>query len=167
MTTTSKSARWWRRLASTAVMIGLPMCASAADRVNPDLPPRNPYLADSSLPVFHADSSQTNASLIPGPRSKTRRIAEGDVLWKKIGPGDGYAIQYSSVYPNGQRVGWFGGAQQLVKLDADTLETLSTYVLNRGKFWSPEEIERLFRKADKLHGQPLFDTLGPPLADGI
>lgn len=158
------------RILRSCAVLGLslaPLLAAAGTVANADLPPRNPFLADSVVAAFHVNSGQTGATAVPGPMGKTRKIDAKDILWKKIGPGDGYSYQYSSPYPNGKRVGWFGGGQQLHKLDADTLEPLATYSLNKGKFWSPEEIERLIAKADKLQGQAMLDVLVPPMAKGI
>jgi hypothetical protein len=167
MKTLSLCSRGARHLALAIVLLGSALLSVAETPLNSDLPPRNSYLADSVLSVFHVNSGQTGASPIPGPVSKTRQIKDADIIWKKIGPGDGYSIQYSGVYPNGKRVGWFGGSQQLLKLDADTLDTISIYVLNKGKFYSPEEIERLIAKADKLKGQAMLDVLVPVMSKGI
>jgi hypothetical protein len=150
-----------------ALLTVLSVFASAEALPNSDLPPRNPFLADSVVAAFHVNSGQTGATSVSGPIGKTRQISEKDIIWKKIGPGDGYSLQYSSVYPNGKRIGWFGGGQQLLKLDADTLETISTYILNKGKFYSPEEIERLIARADAQKGQAMFDTLVPVMSKGI
>ncbi|MFC4594587.1 hypothetical protein [Sphingobium tyrosinilyticum] len=143
-----------------AIVMAMPTLAIAS-------PPRNPFLADSVIPIFHNDTGQTGATAVPGPIDESRTIEQENIIWKKLGPSDGYSYQYSGLYPNGKRVGWFGGQQQLVKLDADTLETISTYSLHEGKFYSPEEIGRLIDKADKLSGQALYDAIVPPLAIGI
>ena len=162
-----------RRVLGAALAAALSMAATlstaaaGAGSANTDFPPANPYLADSGIPIFHSNSGQSGAAIVPGPKGKTRQLKESDIIWKKLGPNDGYSIQYSGVYPNGKRVGWFGGTQLLAKLDPDTLETKSTYVLHKGKFYTAEEIENLFAKADKLKGQALLDALVPPLAKGI
>ena len=150
-----------------ALTVALMASSALAVAANNDMPPKNPFLADSSIPIFHSDSAQSGASNVAGPHGKTRQVKPADITWKKLGPNDGYSILYSSVYPNGKRIGWFGGTQLLAKLDAETLETKSTYVLHQGKFYSAEEIENRFARADKLTGQAMLDMLVPPLAAGI
>jgi hypothetical protein len=158
--------KMFKLVMAVLLVLGAPQSAFAGDKKYP-VPPRNPFLADSGLTVFHAEPGQTNISTVPGPVSATRQIGPEDLIWKKIGPNDGYSIQYTGVYPNGRRVGWFGGTQALHKMDADSLEILATYVLNKGKYYTEEQIQRLFDEADKLSGDALFDVLVPPLEWGI
>ena len=56
------------------LMVALMASSAPAVAANNDLPPKNPFLADSSIPIFHADSAQSGASNIAGPHGKTRQV---------------------------------------------------------------------------------------------
>lgn len=126
-----------------------------------NLPPRNPYLADSFWPIIHGGSDGSKISPQAGPLVKSHALRPDEIKWKATGPMESLNTSYSGVYPNGRRVMWVGTHQQLIKLDAETLETLSTYVMREGTFLGPDDIDRIDRKYDeyiaKGDNQAIFD----------
>ncbi len=142
-----------------AVAIGLLVASSAGAGEN--LPPRNPHMADSFWPIIHGGSDGSKISPVAGPMGKSRPLRADEIKWKATGPMESLNTSYSSVYPDGRRVMWVGSHQQLIKLDADTLETLSTYVMRTGTFLGPDDIERIDRHYDRLiakgDNQAIFD----------
>ena len=126
-----------------------------------NLPPRNPYMADSFWPIIHGGSDGSKISPQAGPLIKSHALRPDEINWKATGPMESLNTSYSGVYPDGRRVMWVGTHQQLIKLDADTLETLSTYVMHEGTFLGPDDIERIDRKYDEYitrgDNQAVFD----------
>ena len=115
-----------------------------------NLPPHNPSLADSFWPIIHGGSDGSKISPVAGPMGKSRKLTPDEIKFKATGPMESLNTSYSGLYPDGRRVMWVGSHQQLIKLDADTFETLSTYVLREGAFLGPDDIARLDRQYDAL-----------------
>lgn len=143
--------------ASVVVVLGLVTPGAQGE----NLPPRNPALADSFWPIIHGGSDGAKISPVAGPMGKSRALRPDELKWKATGPMESLATGYSGVYPDGRRVMWVGTHQQLIKLDADTLETLATYVVREGTFIGPDDIERIDRKYDEYIAngdrQAIFD----------
>jgi hypothetical protein len=113
------------------------------------LPPRNPYLADSYYAMLHGSTAATPISTVDGPIDVSRRLTDAEIIWKPLGFGNAWDINYSGPYPDGRRAIWVGGADRMVKLDIDTLETLATYAFE-GKFYSESEVRAFIEKADAM-----------------
>lgn len=145
--------------AKPLVAIAAFLCVTAAHAEN--APPRNPFLADSFWPIIHGGSDGSKISPQPGPLVKSHALRGNEIKWKATGPMESLNTSYSGPYANGRRVMWVGTHQQLIKLDADTLETLSTYVMRDGTFLGPDDIERIDRKYDEFIArgdrQAIFD----------
>ena len=118
----------------------------------PNLPPKNPYLADSVYALAHGDSAQQDSTGIPGPTGPTQQLKPDHINYQPIGPGH-FGIQISSPYDDGRRVLWSNGGDRIVKLDHDTFEVLATYELPGKKIWSTEEGEEAVMKLETLEGQ--------------
>jgi len=88
------------------------------------MPPKNPYLADSNYAIGHGDSAQQDALPQAGPMGPTRRLADDDIQYTFTGPGF-FGIATSGVYEDGNRVFWGNGLDRLVKLDYDTQEIIT------------------------------------------
>lgn len=129
-----------------AALIASSTLALAAQR---NTPPRNLYLADSPSNIAHADAGQSDYSAIPGPVDRTRRLAENEIIFKPIGFANGWDIMYSGPYPDGRRAIWSGGRDRVVKLDADTLDVISTLALP-GYFYTESEVKQFFDKLDRM-----------------
>ena len=151
--TQEKNMHRLKTLVTAPLAVAAVFAAASAFAENP--PPRNPYLADSFWPIIHGGSDGSKISPQPGPTVKSHALRADEIKWKATGPMESLDTSYSSVYPDGRRVMWVGTHQQLIKLDADTLETLSTYVMHEGTFIGPDDIERIDRK-----GQVRWDRVG-------
>ena len=53
----------------------------------PNLPPVNPFLADSNYPIGHGESAQQDATGIAGPTGPTQALAPEQRNYAQIGPG--------------------------------------------------------------------------------
>ena len=85
-------------------------------RTERDVGPRNPYLADSSYPIAHGRCDQQDNSAVAGPGGPSATLAERDVSYTWVGPGH-FGGLISGPYPDGRRVIWSNGREQIVKLD--------------------------------------------------
>jgi hypothetical protein len=134
--------------------------------IGAELPPRNPFLADSVYPLGHGDSGQQDALPVPGPADPGPEFAPDEVQYSHVGPAH-FGAYTSSPYPDGRRVIWSNGLDRIVKSDFETLEVLATYWVPDARRWSEEEADasiayfdasnegffaiwRAFREASKL-----------------
>ena len=89
-----------------------------------EMPPKNPYLADSNYAMGHGDSAQQDAVPQAGPMGPSRTLKAEELQYSATGPGY-FGINTSSVYPDGKRVFWGNGLDRLVKLDYDSYEVIA------------------------------------------
>jgi len=108
---------------SPVLALGLAAAAPGAER-----PPRNPYLADSSYPIGHADSAQSDSVLQAGPTGPTRTLEPDEIDAAPTGPGS-FGACTSGPYPDGGRVLWGNGLDRIVKIDHESFEILATHPL--------------------------------------
>ncbi|NNE73425.1 MAG: hypothetical protein HKN26_07165 [Acidimicrobiales bacterium] len=87
--------------------------------------PRNRYLADSVYPIAHGRCDQQDNDVAIGPTGPTETLAEADMTYAPVGAGH-FGSAISSPYPDGKRVIWSNGREQICKLDYDTMEILAT-----------------------------------------
>jgi hypothetical protein len=132
-----------RRLWLVLLVTSLPLLAGA----KPAEPPHNPYLSESPYPVAHGYGDFTT---IAGPVGPGRQLRPDEIVWKGVGPVNGYAPTYSNPYPNGKRVIWVGGYDRITKLDADTFAVLTTYAIGGNTYYGAEEIERHIAAMDRM-----------------
>ena len=119
----------------------LPSTIVHSDNDGPNLPPENPYLADSAYAMSHGDSAQQDSTGIPGPTGPTMDLCPlFQVNYKFMGPAH-FGIHISSPYPDGRRVMWSNGGDRIVKLDHDTFNVLATYELPVEKVWTNAQAE--------------------------
>ena len=81
-----------------------------------NLSPVNPFLADSAYAIAHADAGQSDSSRVRGPLGPSAVLAPGDIAYRALGPGH-FGAAISSPYPDGRRVVWSNGRENIVKLD--------------------------------------------------
>ncbi|HEB89506.1 MAG TPA: hypothetical protein ENI85_08060, partial [Deltaproteobacteria bacterium] len=105
-----------------------------------ELPPRNPYLADSVYPLGHGDAGQQDALSVPGPDDPGRVLDPSAIQYAATGPGQ-FGAYTSSPYPDGRRVIWSNGVDRIVKVDFDTFEILATYWVEGARRWTEEEAD--------------------------
>jgi hypothetical protein len=91
-----------------------------------EMPPANPYLADSSYSMAHGDPAQQDAMLQAGPRGPSRVLTDEEIQYVHTGPGF-FGIATSGIYADGKRVFWGNGLDRIVKLDYDSHEIVSEY----------------------------------------
>jgi hypothetical protein len=130
--------------------VTLALTYTTALAATPAASPRNPYLADSAYPVAHGYG---DLAPFPGPEGPSRRLQPDEIIWKKVGPINGYAPIFSNPYPNGKRVIWVGGYDRVAKLDADTLDILTTHGLGGNTYFGEEEIERHINRMDAMNDE--------------
>lgn len=120
---------------------------AVASPAKPAMPFVNPAYAASTYAETHM---LANFTPLAGPVGPGRPLQASEVTWKPIGPVNGWALMYSGPYPDGRRVIWVGGYDRVAKLDADTLEVLTTYAIGGNTYFGQEEIERHIATIDQL-----------------
>jgi hypothetical protein len=113
--------------------------------------PRNPYLADSGYAMAHGRCDQQDNTDGPGPGGPSEVLGEADIAYSWIGPGH-FGGLISGPYPDGRRVIWSNGRQQIVKLDHETLEVLASFTVPGEEVTPEEELRELVRGLDDLTG---------------
>ncbi|MET0988612.1 MAG: hypothetical protein ABW034_24740 [Steroidobacteraceae bacterium] len=128
----------------------LALAPAGASAQTPTAPIHNPFLADSAYPVAHGYGDLTPFA---GPKASSRQLQVDEIAWKKVGPINGYAPIFSNPYPNGKRVIWVGGYDRVAKLDAESLEVLTTYGLGGNTYFGEEEIDRHIARMDAMNDE--------------
>ncbi|MDD5176623.1 MAG: hypothetical protein PHQ05_09405 [Sterolibacterium sp.] len=158
-----------KSLAAPAVCVIALLASGSALAGN--VSPKNPYLADSFWPRYHGDPGSQKISPYAGPTAKNHRLRADEIQFKATGAIDSFSAAWSGKYPDGRRALWVGSFSVLSKLDADTFETLSTYVVRPGNILTSEEVERINRKYDKLIAedkrQEIFDLADKYVGDKL
>ena len=113
--------------------------------------PRNPYLADSVYAMAHGRCDQQDNTPQAGPAGPGELLDRQDIAYSWIGPGH-FGGLISSPYPDGRRVIWSNGRQQIVKLDHETLEVLAAFAIPGEEMTPESELRALVRGLDELHG---------------
>jgi len=90
----------------------------------PVAPPRNPFLADSSYPIVHANSAQTDSTTDAGPKGPTRQLGIDEMRYHDLGMWD-LLYLVSGPYADGKRAVWTNGSQYLTKFDYDTFDIIA------------------------------------------
>ncbi|MFP8869985.1 MAG: hypothetical protein VCB43_00300 [Myxococcota bacterium] len=120
------------------VMFSALLTATAATAAN--LPPKNPFLADSVYPLGHGDSGQQDALPVKGPDDPGRALNANEIQYNHTGPAQ-FGAYTSGPYANGRRVIWSNGLDRIVKVDFDTFETLATHWIDGARRWTEEDSE--------------------------
>jgi hypothetical protein len=94
-------------------------------RTHPVPPPRNPFLADSSNCIVHANSAQTDSTVDPGPVGPTRTLGSGEMRYHDLGMFN-LAYLISGQYPDGKRTVWTNGSQFITKFDYRTFDVIAS-----------------------------------------
>ena len=116
--------------------------------------PRNPYLADSGVPIGHVDSAQTTSTPIAGPTGPSGDLGADDLTYQHLGPGH-FGIAISPEYPDGERVIWSNGGDRISKLDADSLAVLSELALPGKALQTPAQADAELEVLDREQGEAL------------
>lgn len=127
--------------------------SSGADGLR-EAPPRNPFLADSVVPVGHFDSAQTDSVAIAGPTGPTAALGAEELEYAHLGPAH-FGIAISPPYPDGRRVIWSNGGDRISKLDHDTLDVLAELPIPGRTLQSAEQADADLARLDSLSGVEL------------
>jgi hypothetical protein len=112
-----------------------------------NMPPANPYLADSNYAMAHADPAQQDALPQAGPGGPTKTLSADDIQYVHTGPGF-FGIATSGEYADGKRVFWGNGLDRIVKLDYDTHEVLAEYFFPGTERYTAERADEAIAKFD-------------------
>lgn len=123
-------------------------------RPNPG--PQNPYLADSSHAIGHGRCDQQDNAPFAGPEGPGDDLRSGrGVQYTWLGPCH-FGGLTSGTYPDGKRVMWSNGREQIVKLDYETLELLASFDI--GDSVTPlADREAALAGLDNLRGKEAID----------
>ena len=110
-----------------------------------EMPPKNPFLANSNYAMGHGDSAQQDAVPQAGPMGPSRALEPAELQYTFTGPGF-FGINTSGVYPDGKRVFWGNGLDRLVKLDFDSYEVITEKFFPAVEHYSKEQSERAIAK---------------------
>ena len=117
--------------------------------------PRNPFLADSQNAMAHGRPDQQDNVPWRGPEGPSEILDPADtddIQYAWLGPCH-FGGLTSGVYPDGKRVVWSNGRQNIVKLDYDTLEILADHETVGGEGRTPRaELEENLRGLDEKDG---------------
>ena len=127
---------------------GLLALLLSIDVVAAELPPRNPFLADSNYAIGHGDSAQQDAVAVAGPANPGARLQPDEIQYAPVGPAH-FGASTSGPYPGGQRVYWSNGLDRIVKIDYGTYRVLATYWLPGARHWSEAEADTSIASFDE------------------
>jgi hypothetical protein len=133
---------WFKVLATGSILL---ICQTATSF---EMPPKNPYLANSNYPMGHGDSAQQDAVPQPGPMGPTRTLTVDELQYTFAGPGY-FGINTSGVYPDGKRVFWGNGLDRLVKLDYDSYEIITQKYFPDVERYTAEQAEESIASFDE------------------
>ena len=112
-----------------------------------EMPPKNPFLADSNYAMGHGDAAQQDAVPQGGPMGPTRALGDDEIQYSFTGPGY-FGINTSGLYADGKRVFWGNGLDRLVKLDYDTYEVITQKYFPGVERYTAEQSETSIAKFD-------------------
>lgn len=137
------------RIVIAGLLSWLPVLVHAAS-----MPPRNPYLAESSYAMAHADPAQQDAVAQRGPTGPSRKLRPGEIQYRHVGPAHFGALT-SGVYPDGRRVFWSNGIDRIVKIDFETFDVLSEYFFPGAEVYDEARADRAIAGFDSSNGGPV------------
>jgi hypothetical protein len=145
-----------QRLFFAVALIAVLASAPAAAE---NLPPKNPYLADSSYPLGHGTSAQQGSVPMAGPRGPSRVLLPEEIAYAPLGPAH-FSANTSGPYPDGRRVLWSNGLVFLPGAERYTESQAEASIAafderNRGFL----AIVKAFREAQKLRDLSSVYTL--------
>jgi hypothetical protein len=114
-------------------------------------PPRNPFLADGGYALGHGDSAQQDNSPFAGPTGPSETLGPESIRYAPIGAGH-FGAGISPAYPDGRRVLWSNGRENIVKLDADTFAELARYEIPGVAKTPVAEMDEALAGLDSLDG---------------
>ncbi|MCH7789451.1 MAG: hypothetical protein IH940_08400 [Acidobacteria bacterium] len=107
--------------------------------------PSNPFLADSRYAIGHGRCDQQDNSDLAGPTEPT-----DELQYQWLGPAH-FGSLISGPYPDGKRVIWSNGGQNIHKLDYETLNILASFDIV-DELVSTDEMRAAVTGLDQLEG---------------
>lgn len=131
-----------RGIAQSFVNVSLLCFSLVADGAwaEPNLPPKNPWLADSIYALGHGDSAQQDAVPVAGPSGPSRTLRYDEVQYQHVGPAH-FGTQISSPYADGRRMFWGNGLDRIVKMDHASFEVVDEYFFDENVVYSAEQAD--------------------------
>ncbi len=115
------------------------------------LPPRNPFLADSSNAIGHGTSAQQDSFATAGPSGRSHRLSSDEIDYVHLGPLH-FGANYSGPYPGGRRVLWSNGADRVVKVDHDRFEVIANHPLANVTPYTPDGADHSIQELNEREG---------------
>ncbi len=112
-----------------------------------NMPPRNPYLADSSYSMAHGNPAQQDAVPQAGPTGPSRTLLPEQIDYRHVGPGH-FGATTSGLYADGRRILWGNGIDRIVKIDHDSFEVLQEFHFPGAEVYATEEAEAAIAALD-------------------
>jgi hypothetical protein len=116
--------------------------AQAAQHRSDLVPPKNPFLADSFYPIGHTNSAQVDSTAVPGPAVPSHHLKPDEMTTVTTGPGHLVTL-ITGAYPGGRRVVWSNSAHDIVKLDYDSLQVMTTFKLDDAPAFTDANAEEI------------------------
>ena len=102
-----------------------------------NMPPQNPYLANSSYSMGHGNPSQQDAVSQSGPSGPSQTLRSDQIQYQHTGPAH-FGAATSGVYPDGKRVFWSNGIDRIVKIDYDSWEVVAEHFFPGAEVYDEE-----------------------------
>lgn len=125
-------------------------------RLGPATGPRNPFLADSGYPIAHGRCDAQDSSRLTGPTGPSEVLSADDLAYVWLGAGH-FGSLISGTYPDGRRVIWSNGRQNIVKLDYESLQPLASYAIPGQEPVEIGEMKEALEGLDSLSGPELLE----------
>jgi hypothetical protein len=138
------------RAAASLLLAAAVVPATPAGAAGANLPPRNPWLADSSYPIGHGTSAQQDSVPQAGPAGPGRALQPSEIAWAPVGPAH-FGASTSAPYPDGRRVLWSNGLDRIVKLDHESFGVLATRTFPGVHLYTEAEAEASIAAFDRSH----------------
>jgi len=117
----------------------------------------NPFAAKGVNPVPHGDAAQQDATPLPGPLDKTRRLEPDEIAYLYLGPGH-FGAFTSGEYSDGRRVLWTNGVNGVFKIDYETYELIDHLPSKVATKYDEEWGNEILAKLDKNNGASAIGT---------
>lgn len=112
-----------------------------------NMPPSNPYLADSSYAMAHGNPAQQDSVPQAGPTGPSRALRPEEIDYQHVGPGH-FGATTSGLYADGRRVLWGNGLDRIVKIDHDSFEVLQQFPFPGAEVYGAEEADAAIAAMD-------------------
>ena len=113
-----------------------------------NMPPVNPYLANSSNSMAHGNPAQQDAVTQSGPSGPSRTLKPDQIQYQHVGPAHFGAVT-SGVYPDGKRVLWSNGIDRIVKIDYNTWEVVAEYFFPGVEIYDEQRADKSIAEFDE------------------